>query len=109
MSLFIFVDAIFYGFLGIVLGFLLSWAYIKNKNKDIRKIIDFARIGKTILEIEDLSFDLVQLLSRISDCSEEIKTQLFNVRDIESNLQPHYNLEKIKNIGVKVDEEIQEK
>ena len=71
-----------------------------NENKAISKIIDTAMIENNVFELEALSMDLIQLVSKIMDSSEELSSQVVNARDIELNLKSLYDLEKTNNIDV---------
>lgn len=104
------IDAIFYGVLGLILGILLSWAYYQKVNKKslVGKIIDTAMIEKNIYELEELSIGLIQLISKITDSSEELNRQIYHARDIELNLKSHYDLKRIKNIDSSLEDDIQE-
>ena len=57
-------------------------------------------IENNIFELEALSIDLIQLVSKIMDSSEALNSQVINTRDIELNLKSLYDLEKIKNIDI---------
>ena len=102
MSTILPMDAIFYGVLGMILGILLSGVYYKNMNEKnvISKIIDTAMIENKVFELEALSIDLIQLVSKIVDSSEELNSQVVNTRDIELNLKSLDDLEKIKYIDI---------
>ena len=102
MSTILPIDAFFYGVLGLILGIFLSWEFYKymNEKKAISKIIDTAMIENNVFELEALSMDLIQLVSKIMDSSEELSSQVVNVRDIELDLKSLYDLEKINNIDV---------
>jgi hypothetical protein len=102
MSTILPIDAIFYGVLGMILGILLSGVYYKNMNEKnvISKIIDTAMIENKVFELEALSIDLIQLVSKIVDSSEELNSQVVNTRDIELNLKSLDDLEKIKYIDI---------
>ncbi len=71
-----------------------------NEKKAISKIIDTAMIENNVFELEALSMDLIQLVSKIMDSSEELSSQVVNVRDIELDLKSLYDLEKTNNIDV---------
>ena len=71
-----------------------------NEKKAISKIIDTAMIENSVFELEALSMDLIQLVSKIMDSSEELSSQVVNVRDIELDLKSLYDLEKTNNIDV---------
>ncbi len=85
-----------------ILGILLSWEFYKNMNEKnaISKIIDTAMIENNIFELEALSIELIQLVSKIMDSSEALNSQVINTRDIELNLKSLYDLEKTKNIDI---------
>ena len=85
-----------------ILGILLSGVYYKNMNEKnvISKIIDTAMIENKVFELEALSIDLIQLVSKIVDSSEELNSQVVNTRDIELNLKSLDDLEKIKYIDI---------
>ena len=70
------------------------------KKKAISKIIDTAMIENNVFELEALSMDLIQLVSKIMDSSEELSSQVVNARDIELNLNSLYDLEKTENIDI---------
>ena len=110
MSTILPIDAIFFGVLGLILGILLSWAYYNNVNKirSVGKIIDTAMIENNVYELEALSIDLIQLVSKITDSSEELNRQIYHARDIELDLKSHYDLKKIRNIDSSLDDDIQE-
>ena len=85
-----------------ILGILLSRVYYNNMNEKnvISKIIDTAMIENKVFELEALSIDLIQLVSKIVDSSEELNSQVVNTRDIELNLKSLDDLEKIKYIDI---------
>ncbi len=76
-----------------ILGILLSWEFYKNMNEKnaISKIIDTAMIENNIFELEALSIELIQLVSKIMDSSEALNSQVINTRDIELNLKSLYD------------------
>lgn len=110
MSILNVIDTIFYGVLGMILGILLTWTFNKkyNKKNALGKIIETALIEENVLELEELSTSLIQLMSKIKDSSEELNTQVVNARDIELNLKSHYDSKKINNIDMPLVVEILE-
>ena len=110
MSTILPIDALFYGVLGLILGIILSREFYKymNENKAISKIIDTAMIENNVFELEALSMDLIQLVSKIMDSSEELNSQVVNVRDIELDLKSLYDLEKTNNIDSSSDVDVLE-
>ena len=93
-----------------ILGILISWAYNKNMNKKnaMGKIIETAMIENNVLELEVLSTNLIQLVSKIKDSSEELNNQVINARDIELDLKSLFDTEKIKNIDIPLEADILE-
>jgi hypothetical protein len=85
-----------------ILGLILTREYYKNMNekKAISRIIDTAMIENNVFELEALSIDLIQLVSKIMDSSDELNSQVVNARDIELNLLSIYDLKKIQNIDI---------
>jgi len=96
------IDTIFYGVLGMILGILFTRMFYINLNKKnaLGKIIETALIEENVLELEEFSTSLIQLVSKIKDSSEELNAQIVNARDIELNLKSHYDSKKINDIDM---------
>lgn len=55
------------------------------RKKTIGNIIETAMIEKNVIELEILSNYVTQILSRLTQCNDDLKERIHTIRDVELN------------------------
>ena len=83
-------------FIGFAAGALVTWFYVRTRMqiRSIGQVIDTALISKNVYELEMMSSQLNQIVSRLKDSSDELTEKILDVRDIELSLASLDDIEK---------------
>ncbi|MHA2163536.1 MAG: hypothetical protein ACXABF_14030 [Candidatus Thorarchaeota archaeon] len=112
MGIPIFVDYIVCTLIGFGAGALVTWLIFRNKKqtRSIGLVIDTAMISKNVYELDMMSSQLNQIVSRLKDSSDEFTEKIFNVRDIELSLTALEDMGKdIEDLGISIELDVLEK
>ena len=89
MAITILEDYLICVIIGIVIGVIGSWMYVRTRIRrhNIGQVIEKAIIEKDVIEIEILSRHLSEIVSRLKASTDDLNYRIFSARDIELNLE----------------------
>ena len=78
------------------------------RKKTIGNIIESAMIEKNVIELEILSNYVTQILSRLTQCNDDLKERIHTIRDVELNATLVSDLVQIDDFEPPLDLDIRE-